>query len=76
MKSNKEKILTSDALSLDGRMMAMRLMKEDGLSIEKLFNILGQLQSDVIELRRELREVDRATDIVQSEFNDHISNHD
>lgn len=69
MKTNKEKVLASDYLSSDGRMMAKYLMEEDSLSIERLFNLLGQFQSDIIELQREL-------EMTQYDINSHIKSHD
>lgn len=69
MKTNKETVLASDALSLDGRMMAKCLMEQDGVSIERLFNLLGQFQSEIIELQRQVEDT-------QYNINDHIRNHD
>lgn len=69
MTTYKEIVLASDELSLDGRMMAKCLMKETGLSIERLFNLLGQLQSEIIELQREL-------EMTQYDINSHINSHD
>jgi isocitrate dehydrogenase len=54
MKTNKETVLASDELSPEGRMMAKCLMKQNGLSIERLFNLLGDFQSDIIKLQRQL----------------------
>lgn len=69
MKTNKETVLASDYLSLDGRMMAKCLMEQDGVSIERLFNLLGQFQSEIIELQRQVEDA-------QYDINAHISNHD
>jgi hypothetical protein len=69
MKPNKEIVLASDALSPDGRIMAKCLMKENGLSIERLFNVLGEFQSDIIELRRAIEDT-------QYDIDSHIRNHD
>lgn len=69
MTTHKETVLASDELSLDGRMMAKCLMKENGLSIERLFNILGEFQSDIIELRRAIEDT-------QYDIDSHIRNHD
>jgi hypothetical protein len=69
MKTNKETVLASDYLSLDGRMMAKCLMEQDGVSIERLFNLLGQFQSEIIELQRQVEDA-------QCDINNHISNHD
>lgn len=69
MTTHKETVLASDELSLDGRMMAKCLMKENGLSIERLFNLLGQFQSEIIELQREL-------EMTQYDINSHIKSHD
>ena len=69
MKTNKETVLASDCLSPDGRMMAKCLMEKDGVSIERLFNLLGQFQSEIIELQREL-------EITQYDINSHINSHD
>lgn len=69
MKTNKETVLDSDYLSSDGRMMAKCLMEKDGVSIERLFNLLGQFQSEIVELQRELESA-------QYDINAHIRNHD
>lgn len=69
MKTNKETVLASDYLSLDGRMIAKCLMEKNGMSIERLFNLLGQFQSDIISLQRELEEAQR-------DINQHIRDHD
>lgn len=69
MKTNKETVLASDALSSEGRMMAKYLMEKDGVSIERLFNLLGQFQSDISELQREL-------EMTQYDINSHIKSHD
>lgn len=69
MKTNKETVLASDALSLDGRMMAKCLMEKDGVSIERLFNLLGQFQSEIIELQRQVEDT-------QYDINARIRNHD
>jgi hypothetical protein len=69
MKTNKETVLASSILSPDGRMMAKCLMEEDGVSIERLFNLLGQFQSDIMELQREL-------DDARYEIDYHIRHHD
>jgi len=69
MKTNKETVLDSDELHPDGRMMAKCLMKENGLSIERLFNVLGEFQSDIIELRRAIEDT-------QYDIDSHIRNHD
>lgn len=76
MKTNKEMVLASDALSSDGQMIAESLMKENGLSIEGLFNLLGQLQADIEMIERYLRQIDCAIDQAQHDIDCHISNHD
>jgi len=76
MKTNKEVVFASETLTSDGRMMAKCLMQEDGVSIEGLFNLLGQLQSDVIELQRSLRDMDGKIDEVQCDLGYHIRSHD
>lgn len=76
MKTNKEAVLASKTLTSDGRMMAKCLMKEDGVSIEGLFNLLGQLQSDVIELQRSVLDMDSAIDQAQYDIDCHIRDHD
>jgi hypothetical protein len=76
MKTNKEVVLASETLTSDGRMMAKCLMQEDGVSIEGLFNLLGQLQSDVIELQRSVRDMDSAIDQAQYDIDCHIRDHD
>ena len=76
MKTNKETVLASDALSPDGRMMAKCLMEQDGVSIERLFNLLGQMQSDIVEIQRQLQEMDYSIDQAQYDIDSHISDHD
>jgi hypothetical protein len=80
MKTNKETALASSILSPDGRMMAKCLMEEDGISIERLFNLLGQFQSDIMELQRELNdaryEINRELNDARYEINYHIRHHD
>jgi hypothetical protein len=69
MKTNKETVLASNILSPDGRMMAECLMEKDGVSIERLFNLLGQIQSDVVELQN-------YSEQMNYDINSHIMNHD
>ena len=76
MKTNKETVLASDALSPDGRMMAKCLMEKDGVSIERLFNFLGQLQSDIVQIQGELQEMSYDIDQAQYDIASHISSHD
>jgi len=57
MKTNKETVLASDALSPEGRMMAKCLIKKDGVSIERLFNLLGEFQSEIVVLQRQVDDV-------------------
>ena len=68
MKTNKETVLSSTLLSPLGRVMAERLMGENGMSIEKLLNFLGELEADVQSVG------DKAFDL-EYELNSHISNH-
>ena len=76
MKTNKETVLASDALSLDGRMMAKCLMEKDGVSIERLFNLLAELQSNIERLERYSQQMDSAIDQAQYDIDCHIRNHD
>lgn len=76
MKTNKEAVLASKTLTSDGRMMAKCLMQEDGVSIEGLFNLLGQLQSDVLELQRFARDMEPKIEDIQCEINWHLRTHD
>lgn len=76
MKTNKETVLASDALSPDGRMMAKCLMEKDGVSIERLFNLLAELQSDIERLERYSQQMDSAIDQAQYDINSHINSHD
>jgi hypothetical protein len=69
MKTNKETVLSSTLLSPLGRVMAERLMEENGVSIEKLLNFLGELEADVQSVG------DKAFDL-EYELSSHISNHD
>jgi len=76
MKTNKETVLASDALCPDGRMMAECLMEKDGVSIERLFNLLAELQSNIERLERYLQQMDSAIDQAQYDIDCHIRNHD
>lgn len=76
MKTNKEVVLASETLTSDGRMMAECLMQEDGVSIEGLFNLLGQLQSDVIELQRSVRDMEPKIEEIECDLGYHIRSHD
>jgi len=69
MKTNKETVLSSTLLSPVGRIMAERLMGENGVSIERLLNFLGELEADVQSVG------DKAFDL-EYELNYHISSHD
>ena len=69
MKTNKETVLSSTLLSPLGRVMAERLMGENGMSIEKLLNFLGELEADVQNVG------DKAFDL-EYELSSHISSHD
>lgn len=75
MKMNKETVLASDKLTDDGRMMAKCLMKENGLSVERLFNLLGDLQKDVIELQRCVNQMYSDIDRAQFDIDYHINGH-
>lgn len=68
MKTNKETVLSSTLLSPLGGIMAERLMGENGMSIEKLLNFLGELEADVQSVG------DKAFDL-EYELNSHISSH-
>ena len=68
MKTNKETVLSSTLLSPLGRVIAERLMGENGMSIEKLLNFLGELEADVQSVG------DKAFDL-EHELNSHISSH-
>ena len=76
MKISKEAIITSEALSSEGRVMANHLMKENGMSIERLFNLLAELQSNIERLERYSRQMDSAIDQAQYDIDCHIRNHD
>jgi len=69
MKTNKETMLSPTSLSPVGRIMAERLMGENGLSIEKLLNFLGELETDIQSVG------DKAFDL-EYELSSHISSHD
>lgn len=69
MKTDKEIVLNSTLLSPLGRVMANRLMTESGVSIEKLLNLLGELETDVQSVG------DKVSDL-EYELNSHISSHD
>jgi hypothetical protein len=69
MKTNKETMLSSTLLSPVGRIMAERLMGENGVSIEKLLNFLGELETDIQSVG------DKAFDL-EYELSSHISSHD
>jgi hypothetical protein len=69
MKTNRETMLSSTSLSPVGRIMAERLMGENGLSIEKLLNFLGELETDIQSVG------DKAFDL-EYELSSHISSHD
>jgi hypothetical protein len=69
MKTNKETMLSSTSLSPVGRIMAERLMGENGVSIEKLLNFLGELETDIQSVG------DKAFDL-EYELSFHISSHD
>jgi hypothetical protein len=72
---NKETVLASDKLTDDGRTMAKCLMKENGLSVERLFNLLGDLQKDVIELQRCMNQMYGDIDRAQFDIDYHINSH-
>ena len=76
MKTNKETVLASDYLSSDGRMMAECLMEKDGVSIERLFNLLAQFKNDIAEIKDGLLHMDSAIDQAQYDINSHINSHD
>jgi hypothetical protein len=76
MKTNKETVLASDALSPDGRMMAKILMEKDGVSIERLFNLLAEFKSNIEQLERYSQQMDSAIDQAQYDIDCHIRNHD
>ncbi len=69
MKTNKETVLSSTLLSPLGRIMAERLMGENGVSIERLLNFLGELETDIQSVS------DKAFDL-EYERSSHISSHD
>ena len=69
MKTNKETVLSSTLLSPLGRIMAERLMGENGVSIERLLNFLGELETDI-------QSVGDTAFSLEYELSSHISSHD
>lgn len=52
MKNDRETVMRSTHLSFSGRLVADRIMKDNGVSIEQLCNLIGQLEDRIEGLER------------------------
>ena len=67
-KNNRDTILSSSFLDPLGHEVADLLMADRGLKLESLFNLLGEMQNDILDLRNTVHHLEHDIEMLKDEM--------